>query len=236
LFGADNDVVSLALCPLTEDTPMRALRDPEVHTAVAATVPPVARWLAVADPISEVFVMGGLHNTLRRLIVDDRPVALRLHAVGDAVCTTNPTLGRGVTLALQGAADLRAAIADFVDPVGQALAMDGAITEHLKPWYADQAAADSARLVAMRSALRGDPPTPLPDIALGVTPEHVMAAAMVDAEVFRAFSSLIGMLRTPAEVYGSKLVQDQVRATFASGAVPPPPPQITRPELLAALG
>jgi type II secretory pathway pseudopilin PulG len=38
--------------------------------------------------------MAGLHNTLRRLVVDGTPVATGLHAIGDSVCTTNPTLGR----------------------------------------------------------------------------------------------------------------------------------------------
>jgi hypothetical protein len=67
---------------------------------------PVAAWLKVMDPISEVQVMGGLHNTLRRLVVDGRPVALGLHAVGDAVCTTNPVGGRGISLALRSVSDL----------------------------------------------------------------------------------------------------------------------------------
>jgi hypothetical protein len=43
--------------------------------------------------------------TLRRLVVDGVPVVTGLHAVGDSVCTTNPTLGRGLSLALQGAVD-----------------------------------------------------------------------------------------------------------------------------------
>ena len=47
--------------------------------------------------------MPGLHNTLRRLVAGGAPVITGLHAVGDSVCTTNPTLGRGLSLALSGA-------------------------------------------------------------------------------------------------------------------------------------
>ena len=76
------------------------------HGAVLRTVPAYAAWLDVMDPITDVFPMGGLHNTLRRLVADGTPVATGLVAIGDSVCTTNPTLGRGLALALTGAADL----------------------------------------------------------------------------------------------------------------------------------
>ena len=57
------------------------------------TIPAYAAWLDVMDPITDVFPMGGLHNTLRRLVVDGSPVATGLLAIGDSVCTTNPDPG-----------------------------------------------------------------------------------------------------------------------------------------------
>jgi len=46
------------------------------------------------EPITEVTAMGGLHNTLRRLVVADRPVVHGLHVVGDSLCTpTRPSAG-----------------------------------------------------------------------------------------------------------------------------------------------
>lgn len=55
------------------------------------------------------------------LVVDGTPVATGLHAIGDSVCTTNPTLGRGLAMALSGAADLADTIGEnAADPVGQA--------------------------------------------------------------------------------------------------------------------
>jgi 2-polyprenyl-6-methoxyphenol hydroxylase-like FAD-dependent oxidoreductase len=102
----------VAEAPLAADRRFRPVRDPAVFTAVLRTVPVFAAWLDVLEPITGVFPMAGLHNTLRRLVDGGSPVVTGLHAVGDSVCTTNPTLGRGLTLALTGAADLAGVIAD----------------------------------------------------------------------------------------------------------------------------
>ena len=54
-----------------------------MFTAVLRTLPAFAAWLEVIDPITGVFPMAGLHNTLRRLVADGTPVATGLHAIGD---------------------------------------------------------------------------------------------------------------------------------------------------------
>jgi 2-polyprenyl-6-methoxyphenol hydroxylase-like FAD-dependent oxidoreductase len=75
------------------------------------------------------------------------PVATGLHAIGDTVCTTNPTLGRGLALALSGAADLVDTIGEHpADPAAQALALDRLADAHVVPFYQDQATIDAARL------------------------------------------------------------------------------------------
>src|SRR5204863_1351444 len=68
--GADNGAVQLVVAPLAADRRFRPARDPGIFTAVLRTVPAYAAWLDVMDPITDVFPMGGLHNTLRRLVVD----------------------------------------------------------------------------------------------------------------------------------------------------------------------
>lgn len=73
-------------------------------------LPAFPAWLDVLDPISKVFAMGGVHNTLRRLVRDDTSVVTGLHGIGNSVCTTNPTLGRGLSLALSSAVSLRETI------------------------------------------------------------------------------------------------------------------------------
>ena len=157
-WGGDNGAAQLVVAPLAADRRFRALRDPEVFTAVLRTIPVYAAWLDAMDPITEVFPMAGLHNTLRRLVVGGIPVATGLHAIGDSVCTTNPTLGRGLALALSGAADLVDTIGRHAgDPAAQALALDRLVGEHVLPFYEDQAAIDAARLAVMRHTIFGAP-------------------------------------------------------------------------------
>ena len=119
MFGADNSVMQLAIVPFAADRRFRQLKDPDVFTAVLRTIPACAAWLEVLDPISPVFQMTGPRNTLRRLVVDGVPVVTGLHAVGDSVCTTNPTFGRGLSLAMWGAADLTDVIDKHADDYGR---------------------------------------------------------------------------------------------------------------------
>ena len=111
--------------------------------------------------------MGGLHNSMRRLAVDGVPVVTGLAAVGDSVCTTNPTFGRGLALALQGATDLAELLDEYgEDEMGLAQALDNFVTRHVEPFYLDQAANDGRRLAELRHTLFGAPApetTPLED-------------------------------------------------------------------------
>jgi len=70
------------------------------------TVPTYAAWLDVLEPISRVFPMAGLDNTMRGLVVSGTPVVMGLHAMGDFVCTTTATVVRGLSLPLSGTVDL----------------------------------------------------------------------------------------------------------------------------------
>ena len=160
IWGGDDATMQLVVAPLAADRRFAPARREAVFTAVLRTIPLYASWLDMMDPITDVAVMGGLHNTLRRLVVDGQPVILGLHAVGDAVCTTNPTFGRGLSTTLHGAADLVDVLAAHPDdPCAQALAMDRAgLGEHVAPWFADQAVSDAARLAMLRHTVLGAPP------------------------------------------------------------------------------
>lgn len=237
MVAGDRDTRSITVAPLVEDHPMRRLRDPAVFGDVVRTIPALAALPDVLDPISDVQVMGGLHNTLRRRVVDRCPVVLGLHTVGDAVCTTNPVGGRGMTLALQTVADLTDVLAAHPDdPWAQALALDDAVSRGIVPWFAVQADGDSERLAATRRALRGEPAPPPPGITGEVTLNHLRRAAMTDPDLFRSLSSVLTMLRTPAEVLADAQVQDRVRAAFAAGDLAGPQPEPSRADLLARLG
>jgi hypothetical protein len=237
IWGADNGTMVVAVAPLVEDRRFRGVRDPGVFTAVLRTVPFYAAWLDVMDPVTAVFPMAGLHNTLRRPLVDGRPRVLGLLAVGDSVCTTNPTLGRGLSLALRGAVDLvdtlRACAGDLE---AQALRTADLVEEHVAPFYADQAVIDAARLAVLRHRIAGAPAPPPPPDDGPVTYAQLRAAAPFDPVAFRAFWTVMGMLRRPDEVYRDPEVVARTRAAVRAHGTAPPLVQPTRDQLLAALG
>jgi 2-polyprenyl-6-methoxyphenol hydroxylase-like FAD-dependent oxidoreductase len=237
IWPADNGTMQLALFPLAADRRFGAARDPDVYTRVVRTVPAFRAWLEALDPITGVFVMGGLHNTLRRLVVDRAPVATGLHAVGDTVCTTNPTLGRGLAFALAGAAGLTATLAKFPDePRAQAMAMDDLVTAHIEPHYAEQAIVDGARLRSVRHFTFGDPVAEEPPSPGRVSYAEVRTAMPHDPVAFRAFWRVMGMQGLPAEIYTDPEVIASTRRVLATPGAVPPPVQPTRDELEAALG
>jgi 2-polyprenyl-6-methoxyphenol hydroxylase-like FAD-dependent oxidoreductase len=235
-WGADNGAVQLVVAPLAADRRFRPARDPGIFTAVLRTVPACAAWLDVMDPITDVFPMGGLHNTLRRLVVDGTPVATGLLAIGDSVCTTNPTLGRGLALALTGAADLADTLgAHGGDQAGQPLALDRLVAAHVAPFYQDQAAIDAARLAMMRHTIFGEPVPAPPAAADRVSDPQLRVAGCYDPVAFRAFWKINGMVCPPDEVYTDPHVVACTREALGRYGSGPPVVQPTRAQLLAAL-
>jgi hypothetical protein len=236
IWGADNNRMQMAVAPLALDHRFRTAKNATVFTAVLRTVPTFAAWLDALDPISDVFAMGGLHNTLRRLVVEGTPVATGLHALGDSVCTTNPTLGRGLSLALWEAVRLR----DILDESGdgwtaQSMAMDAFVGEHIAPFYEEQAAVDHGRMAMLRHAIFG---APVPERAATgsdrVTYAEVRTAAQFDPTAFRALWRIHGLVQKPLEVYNDPEVVARTREALAQKHWPAMA-QPTREALEAAL-
>lgn len=241
LFQAEHETTQLALAPLAEDTPLHALREPAVFEAVARTVPEIASRLEVSDPISPVYAMGGLHNTFRRLVVDGEPVVHGLLAVGDSVCTTNPTFGRGIALALRGAIDLADSVSGYApDLDGIARATDRHAQANIHPWYRQQADFDEQDLAERRARLHGgDPPPPAPAAPGRVAFAELARTASSDPMLFRAWVRMQGMLSTPDNVLGDQTVVHAVRSADLSGgqdeSASPTPPGPGREELLSVV-
>ena len=237
VLGADNGAMQVVVAPLTIDRRFRALRHAEVFTAVLRTVPAVAAWLDVLDPISGIFQMGGLHNTLRRLVADGAPVVTGLHAIGDAVCATNPTFGRGLILAIWGAANLADVIARYgEDWTAQALALDELVTDHIAPSYEEQTAIDAGRLRMQKHAIFNAPaPTPPPAAADRISFQQLHTAASFDPVAFRALWEIFGMIRTPDEVYTDPRVVTRTHDVLRQHPGRPRVAQPNRETLLAAL-
>ncbi len=237
MWGADNGTMQMVVAPLAADRRFRTVKYPEVFTAVLRTVPSYAAWLDVLDPISDVFPMAGLHNTLRRLVVDGAPVVTGLHAIGDTVCTTNPTLGRGLSLALSGAADLFDTIVQHgEDWTAQALTLDRLVAHHVVPFYEDQAAIDYARLAILRHTIfDAPPPEQAPVVSERVSYAQLRTAASFDPAAFRAFWKIMGMICSPEEVYTDPHVVACTLEVLRRRGSGPTMAQPTRELLLAAL-
>jgi hypothetical protein len=170
-------------------------------------------------------------------VIGQVPVVTGLHAVGDTVCTTNPTLGRGLAFALTGAAGLTGALGKFPDdPVAQAVAMDDLVTAHIEPHYAEQAIVDGARLSHVRHVIFGEPAPESPDAPDRVSYAEVRTAMPYDPVAFRAFWRVMGMQGLPEEIYSDPEVVASTRRVLATPGAVPPLVQPTRDELEAALG
>ena len=181
--------------------------------------------------------MGGVHTTLRRLVVDGVPVVTGLTAIGDSVCTTNPTFGRGLGVALWRAVDLR----EIIDAHGDdwsalAVAADERVADHVVPFHEDQAVTDAARLAILRHRVFDSPvPAPASATAERVTYPQLRTASRYDPTAFRAMWRVMGMIDRPDNIYTDPHVvqctQQALREHCGGASLNPPPPT----QLLAAL-
>ncbi len=169
-------------------------------------------------------------------MVDGTPVATGLVAIGDSVCTTNPTLGRGLALALTGAADLADTLGVHGgDQAGQALALDRLVAAHVAPFYQDQAAIDATRLAMMRHTIFGEPVSAPLAAADRVSYQQLRVAGCYDPVAFGAFWKINGMVCPPEAVYTDPHVVACTRKALSQHGSGPPVAQPTRAQLLAAL-
>lgn len=230
IWGGDNGTMQMAVVPLVEDKRFRAVTDPDVYSSVLRLVSPLALWLDVLEPITGIFPMGGLHNTLRRLVDDAGPVVGGCVCVGDAVCCTNPTLGRGLSLALQNAVDLVDTLRlTGGDPLETVSRFDATVPARVEPFFVDQARIDERRLRTLRANHAGVAPPPLSPEPDRLTMAELRVAAPHDATVFRAMLRLMGMLAIPDDVYRDPEVLAAARAVIRdlppAKAMPQPDPQ-----------
>ena len=105
----DNRTVSITFTHDGTDKRLRRLRYDGVFESAVRAIPQLSEWIdpARSQPITPVLPGGRMYNSYRgQLDGSGRPVLPGLISVGDAVCTTTPLAGRGVTLALMQAREL----------------------------------------------------------------------------------------------------------------------------------
>lgn len=234
LFLGDNRTFSISLGVLPEDTPLKSLREEAAFTAAIRATPLLAGWVAPgnSEPISPVYAMGSLDNSLR-LPDSDQPQVAGFYAVGDAVCTTNPSYGRGVSLGLQHAFLL----ADLLDEhpavdAEQAAKFHQRTETLVRPWYEEALANDRGRAMLWEATVSGRQPQRPP--AGVVTFGLAVAAASQDEEIWRRVANVMMMLRPPSALYADDEIRQRVGRVL-SGGPPPQLPGASRPDLLAAI-
>lgn len=227
VFPHDNGVFSTALARAHGDRELARTREEAVFHAVAAAVPVLAAWTAPqrARPITAVLPGGPQHNAYQ----GQRDTAGRiplpgLICVGDTVCTTNPSAGRGVATSLMQAARLvellDAHTGSRVDALACAEEFDDWCTAQIRPWFADHVDVDAAQARRWAGA----------DVDLSgpLTSDVIAAAAAADPSLMPVVGPYLGMAALPATL---RAVEPRAREIYESGWRPPLPDGPTRDEL-----
>ena len=109
VFVHDNGVISALLTRATNDRELAGLRVTPAFDAAMRAIPGLDVWTEPGRtlPITGVLPGARLHNSFRGQLTEAGRVGLPgLFFVGDAVCTTNPTFGRGIATSLMQAQQL----------------------------------------------------------------------------------------------------------------------------------
>jgi 2-polyprenyl-6-methoxyphenol hydroxylase-like FAD-dependent oxidoreductase len=213
-FLHDAGTFSITIAHDGRDPRVRALRHAHVFESVVRRIPRLRQWIdvAVAEPMTPVLPGGRLHNGYRGQC-DERGVlaAPGMISVGDAVCTTTPLAGRGVTLALAQASRLTAIIDDHgADVDSAAREFDSWCASAIRPWFEDHRHADADRL---RRWAGGDV-----DLTRPLPSELIVAAGAVDDRVRRGAEPYARMDALPDTLAD---VEPLARSIFESGWRPP---------------
>lgn len=209
-----------------------ALRADAVFDAAVRTVPVLRERTDPkrSQPITHVLPGGALRNHYRsQRCADGRLRLPGLISVGDAVCTTTPSFGRGLALSMMqvralldlfdGQADLDGRAVDTV-----AARFDSWCTSAIRPWVQDHIAMDDAQ--GHRWAGEDI------DLSLPLPSDRILAAGEVDPAITGSAMPYLAMTAGPAVV---RALEPLARAVFATGWRPRPAQGPSRAELAATI-
>jgi 2-polyprenyl-6-methoxyphenol hydroxylase-like FAD-dependent oxidoreductase len=190
LFPHEHGVFSTVIMRQSHDQELKGLRHDAGYDAACAAIPGLAAWTDPdrAEPLASVFPGGSLLNHYRgQRRTDGQPLLSGLVVVGDAVATTTPNFGRGVTMAFMQCERLLAGLETHerdLDALRDAF--DAWCDAVIAPWVRDHITIDTARLgrwrgedVDLSQPLPSDlvlaAATQDPGIAAGLMPYVTMA-------------------------------------------------------------
>jgi len=191
----DNGTWSVTVYAASADKALRPLRETSRYMAVVGACPLQSHWLD-GEPLTDVLVMAGVLDRYRRFIVDGLPVATGILAVGDAWACTNPSAGRGISVGLIHAQQLKYGLRlSAGDPLVLAHEFDRRTETEVTPFYRGQVATDRARIAEMDALRAGAEPPPPDPIRAGW-----MAGLTRDPRLLRGLMEVGSCLAHPQEV------------------------------------
>jgi len=223
-FPHDNRTFSVTFAHDGSDRRLRGLRDGKAFHAAVRAIPQLSDWVDPlrAQPIAPVLPGGRLYNGYRgQLDARGQLATPGMISLGDAVCTTTPLAGRGVTLALMQARSLLGALDQHVADIdSSAMQFEDWCTAHLRPWFDDHCHADADRLRRWAGGAV-DPTRRLPS-------DLVVAAAACDNRLRAVVEPFARMDALPASLDS---VEPLARESYVRGWRPAVPDGPTRDEL-----
>jgi 2-polyprenyl-6-methoxyphenol hydroxylase-like FAD-dependent oxidoreductase len=232
----DNGTWSVTVFGSTGDQPVKQLRHSEPWTKTVRACPLQAHWLE-GEPITDVLAMAGIVDRYRRFVVDGSPVATGFVAVADAWACTNPSAGRGLTVGVLHAVELRDALREAADgPRELVEEFDRRTEAKIAPWYHAQRAADRMRFAEMEAEREGrQPPPPAGELSQAIASLFSLMAA--DRDLFRAALEYISTMTPVQEIVRRSDIVERLRIAreTAKSAAPPRAPGPDRQQLLDLL-
>ena len=229
----DRDTWSVVLTTSSKDKALRGLRDPATWHAVLQRYPLAAHW-ADGVPISGLDVFAGIEDRYRCLLVDGEPVATGVLPLADAWACTNPSIGRGASMAILHARLLRDMLreTDPEDHEKLARRFHEATARVAEPLFRSTLWYDRHRLAEIEADIAGAPYRPADP--RWTAAKALAAASLTDPHLLREQSSIGSFLATGQDVFARPGVLDRAMA-LGGGAPQYPLPGPTRAKLLTTI-
>ncbi|GAB1641975.1 FAD-dependent oxidoreductase [Krasilnikovia sp. MM14-A1259] len=225
VFLHDNRTVSVLIARPSTDRALARLRDTAAFDVAVQVIPGLDAWTSAerTRPITPVLPGGRLHNTYRgQLDLDGRVGLPGLLHLGDAVCTTNPTAGRGMATSLMQAQQVVQLITEHgTDVEAATVHFDAWCTARIRPWFLDHLSvdADEMRMWAGEDI----------DLSRPLGSGHIVAAAQADPQLMSVVGPYLGMQALPSSLAEA---EPRAREIYAGGWRPLVPPGPTRDDLV----
>lgn len=222
IFRHERGTFSVLIVRPTADPDLALLRHDAAFDAACRGIPGLDTWTDPerSEPITPVLVGGALINHYRGQAAPEGRVRRAFVAVGDAVATTTPMFGRGITTSLLQARELLRRLDEGADPDDVAVGFDAWCEAHMRPWVADHVRMDEAML----DRWAGHDV----DLTRRLPSDLVMAAAQVDPAIGPALGPYLAMLAGPDCL---DAVEPLAAAVYRSGWRPPRAEGPSRDEL-----